>query len=221
MPDDGDSMITGSEFSIAARAASIARRVFRRPDPVAVIKRRQAMRDEIEARLRLPASGAIEIVVIRVGDEAKYPNVDSRFLGLASPPWRKFEVKGFHDRGLEVNESIRHVRIKKSRARRVHDGTARKVFVVGRIPYERIAVIDWNRGNDRAYNRVRFYVACGWRGPSRDFVLYDMPDRDGHLAELRGVKYKASRVPPWTHLRWAIEDRRERKQLGTMHRYDD
>jgi hypothetical protein len=97
----------------------------------------------------------------------------------------------------------------------------RTVFIVGRIPYERITVMDWDGGRDPAYNLVRFYVRYGWRGPLRDVVLYDMPDEYGHESELRGVKYKPDRVPPGMQMRWALESRRERKRLGLKHPYDD
>lgn len=46
------------------------------------------------------------------------------------------------------------------------------MWVVGRIPYERIKYIDWEP--DPNYGAPRFYVTYGWRrDPFREVVLYE------------------------------------------------
>jgi hypothetical protein len=69
---------------------------------------------------------------------------------------------------------------------------ATKVFVVGRIPYERIAHIDW-RG-DQYYTRPKLYVAYGWRGSCWKTVVYEPPRKPrGYLDELIGARWRGDR----------------------------
>jgi hypothetical protein len=214
-------MISGSELTAAARALGAVRRLLRRPDPVAVLERREAVRQELEDNLDFGRGHAPEVVVIRLGKDDKYPETDDRLIGWAASPWFKFELKGCHDRGLEVYSAIEHVRIRRSRARPVRDTDARKVFIVGRIPYERISFMDWNAANDPAYWLPRLHVAYGRRGPFREVVVYDMPGHQGYEAELRGVEYRAKKVRPWTRLWWSLKSRRHLRQSVGKHRYDD
>jgi hypothetical protein len=62
---DDSEMISGSELTAAARAASAIRRALKRPDPVAVLKRRQAVRQELEDNLRFGGESTPEVVVIQ------------------------------------------------------------------------------------------------------------------------------------------------------------
>ena len=71
--------------------------------------------------------------------------------------------------------------------------------MVGRIPYERIAHIDWEP--DPVYSAPRFYAEYGWRGPYREVVLYEqassafrMRARDGSLIELPDVSIKGKQA---------------------------
>jgi len=222
VPEDHSlQMIPGSELTAAARAFAALRRVLKRPDPVDVLKRRQAVRDDLEAHLRLPKGAAPEIVVIRLGKEGKYPDPDTRLIGRGASPWFKFEVKGLSDRGLEVYTGIEHVRIRRSKARPVPDANARKVFIVGRIPYERISFTDWKAETDPAYGLPRLHVAYGRRGPFREVVLYDMPGYQDYEAELHGVKYKPKKVRAWTRFVWNLRNRRHTRRIVRKHRYDD
>jgi hypothetical protein len=88
------------------------------------------------------------------------------------------------------------VRIRRSPARPARDTDARKVFIVGRIPYERLSFMDWNAANDPAYWLPRLHVAYGRRGPFREVVLYDMSGHQGYEAELHGVTYRAKKGRP-------------------------
>jgi hypothetical protein len=84
-------------------------------------------------------------------------------IGRGASKWFKTNVRKLHDRGVEVysNPAIEHVVVKKGKARKVrHDDpnpAQQKVWIVGRIPYERIAYMDWEP--DPAYGAPRFYVA--------------------------------------------------------------
>jgi hypothetical protein len=214
-------MISGSELTAAARALGAVRRILKRPDPVAVLQRRQTVRQELEDKLHFGGDHAPEVVVIRLGKDDKYPQTDERLIGWTASPWFKFELKGCHDRGLEIYSAIEHVRIRRSRARPARDTDARKVFIVGRIPYERISFMDWNAANDPAYWLPRLHVAYGRRGPFREVVLYDMSGHQGYEAELHGVTYRAKKGRPWTRLWWNLKSRRHVRQSVAKHRYDD
>jgi hypothetical protein len=88
---------------------------------------------------------------------------------------------------------------------------------VGRIPYERIAWIDWEP--DPAYSAPRFYVAYTLlrHEAYRDVVLYEgNPDR--FLYDMHGVKYIGEGGGPIRRVRRAldrvrfnVEDRRQEK----------
>src|SRR6185437_9841599 len=56
---------------------------------------------------------------------------------------------------------------------------AQKVWVVGRIPYERIKYRDWEP--DPNYGAPRFYVTYGWRrNPFHVVVLYEDAGWNGY-----------------------------------------
>jgi hypothetical protein len=228
--------ISGGELTAAARAAAALRKALKRPEPVDVLKYRKAVRDEIRTNLDGAHAGVPEIIVVRLSKKDVFPSTDSLFYGLfRSSPWFKFEFKRLHDRGLEVYVSIETVTIRKGKARRAEYGDAderggdrRKVWVVGRIPYERIAYVDWDP--DPVYSSPRFYVSYGWGGPFREVVLFEQwahgprgrqpgqrPDAD--LFEIHDVEYQGESGNPWRwtkytvdRLRFSIEQRREEKR---------
>jgi hypothetical protein len=187
--EDVDLPISGAEVGVVARALGWLAR--RRKDPVAVLKQREAVRNEIRQHLASDESKYPEVVVVRLRHEDAYPNADLRLLPFGASPWFKFEVKGAHDRALEVVLAIEYAVIKRGRATLADDETpgAVKVFVVGRIPYNRIKHMDWSP--DSAYGLPRLYTAYSWRGPCQEIVLYDAPSKpNGYLYEIPDVKWK-------------------------------
>lgn len=190
--EDVDLPISGAELSIAARVLGWLTR--RRKDPVAVLKQKEAVRNELRQHLSSKESKYPEVVVVRLGHEDAYPNADLRLLPFGASPWFKFEIKGAHDRALEVVLAIEFAAIKRGKATRADEDTpgAVKVFVVGRIPYNRIRHMDWSA--DDAYGLPRLYAAYGWRGPCEEVVLYEAPSKpDGYLYEIPDVKWKGER----------------------------
>src|SRR4051812_16923913 len=92
VPGGGDSeMISGSELTVAARAAGAIRRALKRPDPVAVLKRQQVVRRELEENLHFGGESTPEVVVIQLGKQDKYPESDERLIGWTASPWLKCE----------------------------------------------------------------------------------------------------------------------------------
>lgn len=212
--EDGILPISGAELTAATKAARAVRRLLRRPDPVAVLKRRAEVKAEI--RRNLYAKGANwgdppEIIVIKLGKHDAYPNTDTRLIDRGASNWFKAEVKGLHDRGVEVYSSIERVVISKGNARRVFGADApksRKVFVVARLPYERIAYIDWEP--DPTYQAPRFHVAYTplRREAYREVVMYEQavfdPD-DDFMLEIHDAKYVGEGGGPIKRLRRTIE----------------
>lgn len=229
---------TGGELTLASRVLSALRKVLRRPEPVAVLRYRERMRDEIRRNLDWPSSGVPEIIVVRLSKKDEYPDTDSLLFGLfRASPWFKHEVKRIHDRSLEVYASIETVSIHRRRARRAPVGKTgtrkqddeRKVWVVGRIAYERIAHIDWEA--DPYYSAPRFYVNYGWKGPFREIVLYEQtawasehgsqPERrpDADLFQIHDVEYQGEAGNPWrwirytaSRLRFSLQTRRQERR---------
>jgi hypothetical protein len=191
--EDVDVPITGAELSGAAKFFGWLLR--RRPDPVSRLRHSEAMRDALRAHLPAKDSGeADEVIVVKLGKERKYGSADVRFIPWGSSAWHKFEVKGVEDQGLEVIVNIIDVCVKRGKAWRDHDETpgAQTVYLVGRIPYERIKHVDWKP--DPYYSSPRLYVKYGSRGPSQELLLYEMPrSPSGFLYELHGIHYKGER----------------------------
>jgi hypothetical protein len=140
----------------------------------------------------------------------RYPEPDRRVLGVGASPWFKAEVKDVASDNVEVFSSIEHVGINRGKARPV-DHLApgnRKVFVVGEIPYERIAYIDWSP--DGAYGLPRFYCRYRRRGPYKTIRLYQ--DTGSYFFPLTGIKYKAKRFPIWKRIYYNWRFRRMDKR---------
>jgi hypothetical protein len=167
-----------------------------RKDRVEVLKYRESRQEELRKHLEWSDDGGVpEVVIVRLGHDDAYSKPDTRRFALRQQQWMKYEVKGLHDRGLEAYIAIEFAVIKRGKATRVRDELvpgAEKVFVVGRIPYERIAHIDW-RG-DSFYMRPKLYVAYGWSGPCREAVVYEPPRKPrGYMDEIIGVRWKGDR----------------------------
>jgi len=217
--EDPDLPISGAELTVATKVVAAAGKLFGRKDPVAVLKYRESVREEL--REHLPEGKELpEVMVVRLGREAKYGEPDLRLIPLGASPWFKFEVKDVHDRGLEVVLSIEFVVIKRGKATLADDAApgAEKVFVVGRIPYERIRNTDWRP--DPYYGRSRLYVKYGRRGPCRETVLYEPPSKPGgYLHEIADTKWKGepSRVKrlrrKFLSIRMSHEDRLNKRKL--------
>lgn len=224
MKEDNRLPITGAEIGLAARTAGVVRRTLRRPDPVAVLKRRAAVKEEIQQHLYAKDANwgdPPEIIVVRLGKHDDYPNATPSVFGSGPSNWFKAEVKGLHDRGVETYSIIEELVVKKGKARRAdNDSDARTVYVVGRLPYERIGHIDWEP--DPTYGAPRFFVeyTSVRRRAYREVVLYErgVYGNDDSFSEVHGVKYVGEGRGPIKGLRRTIRrissnivDRRQAK----------
>jgi len=153
-----------------------------------MLEERHKREKELREHLTWPEKDASpEVVVIRLRDYLKYPKTDDRVIDFRASPWFKFEVKKITDDSLEIFDSIQEVRIKRGRARPVKQGErGLKVFVVGRVPLESIALIRWE--GDPAYSLPRLYCHYGRRGPYREVVLFQK--NETYFLELYGIRYK-------------------------------
>ncbi|HEX5762004.1 MAG TPA: hypothetical protein VFY04_02675 [Solirubrobacterales bacterium] len=193
------------------RAVGLLSQLARRPDPVKMLEERQRRGEELRQDLTWPERDASpEVIVIRLRDYLKYPNPDDRVIDFWSSSWFKFEVKAITDDSLEIFASIQEVRVKRGKARPVKRGeNGFNVFVVGRIPLESIALIQWE--GDPAYGLPRLYCHYGRRGPFREVAVYEgeMP----RLSELDGVRFKGRGYwfPRRFWMNWRM--RREQKKF--------
>lgn len=213
--------ITGAEVTAAARVGAAIRRTLRRPEPVHVLARRKEIRQEIRENLHWPEHDEVpEVVIVNYKKYDRYGELDQRIIGRGASDWFKAEVKGLHDRGIELYLAIEDVAIRRGKAYRVeHEDASRtcKVYVVGRIPYERIAFIDWEP--DPSYSAPRFYVVYTWRrDPYREVVLYE--DGPGNYQFQMHEKYKGDGGNPIKRLRrrgqlvrFHLEERLERRRF--------
>ena len=211
--DPNQLAIPGSELTAAIKVASALRRFLRRPPPAAVLHLRVSRRDEIRENI----GNEPEVLIVNAKKWDKVGQPDNRIFGRGASDWFKAEVKGAHDSGCELFSAIEYIRIKKGKAFRADEDSpdARKVFVVGRLRYERITFIDW--APDPGSGSPRFYVEYSWRHePYAEFVLYE--GSGDHLYPLEGIKYVGVRRPKrtWQRLhgaRFVIQRRRREKQL--------
>jgi hypothetical protein len=198
------------------RAAGLLHQLLRRPDPKEMLEERRRRGDELREGIDWPGGdGSPEAIVIRLRDYARYPQIDDRVFDFSSSSWFKFELKEVRDDCLEVFDSIQEVRIRNGKAREIdYQGDhAHLVYVVGRIPLENIAVIDWRA--EPYYGLPRFYCHYGRRGPFREIVLYV---KDGaRFVEMEGIVYKGRnlRMPRRLWLNWRLrrEDKAAQKEL--------
>ena len=207
-------------LSRTVRAGMLVRRLTRRPDAVKIVRYRQQMRDTMRAHLPKPTPGhSPEVVVIQLAKAGKYPEIASKLFDLTPPDWMKLEVTGIADDALEVGLQIVAVRIKDGKARpadRAAGQDGRTVLIMGRIPYEKIAAIDWVP--DPAYGAPRLYCYFRWRWPYKAIEVHEIA-RPGEYFHLHGVTYKDTRFSRIETMRFNLESRRN--QLGDPSDYDD
>lgn len=191
--------ISGGEVTVARRAVGLALKILKRPDPQRVVEHRTIVKRELRKNLDLPNwyddskdKHAPRVLVFRLGQNS-YPDFVYRV--FRGDDWSKREVKGLHDRGLEVFTGIHEVAIDGRKARIVKygkkppKGARRNVAIVGRIPYERISHMDWDREN--AEKLPVLHVTYGRKGPIREWVVCELSNHD--YTELPYVKLKARR----------------------------
>lgn len=198
------------------RWITFVHKVLRRPDPVAVLKRREELRRELCEHLDLPGpaeqpkppgEAVPELLVVKLRPRKRwaYPKTDGRLVQLTASSGFKYEVKDVADAHLEVFAAALEVVIARGKARRTTGGNGKFVYLVGRIPLESIHHVDWSP--DPTNWSPRLYVDYGWSGPLREVALYEV--RGGYLLELTGVTWKRPRRNYLREIRYELERRRE------------
>ena len=157
-------------FGVVTKAgewiAKGAARVFRRPDTVAILKRRQELRDEFLKRMPLPDDYGIcgEAIIRDIRRFDSYPDLGRPQKGKF--PWFQVEIKGLYHRGIEtfigLPRAIRKDMYGEWKFTKIRDEETVTGYLAGRIPFDRIVHIDWN-GDERnpyphifcRYNRFR------------------------------------------------------------------
>jgi hypothetical protein len=205
--------IPGSELTTVLKVASVLRGILRKPPPAAVLHMRVSRRDEIRAKI----GDEPEVLIVNAKKWDREGRPDNRLFGRGASDWFKAEVKGAHDSGFEWFSAIEYARIRRGKAFRTDAETpgARKIFIVGRLRYERITYIDW--APDPGSNSPRFYVEYNWRhAPYAQTVLYE--GTGNHLYEMDGIRYVGDRrlarmVWKFRSARYTIERRRREKEF--------
>jgi hypothetical protein len=191
--------IGGAEVSAAARAVGVARRLLRRPDPAAVLKRREKVKKELRRKAfkkkYIDQYEDRTFHAIRLGKLKSYPDTDTRRLPFGEPDWREIHIWRLDRRGLEIDLGYRRFVVKRGRARQRPPRGREENFVslrkVGIIPYECIEHIEWSPTYEPYYTRPRLHVRYSWRrkSPFQKIVLYELSGYRGLYNELTGIKY--------------------------------
>jgi hypothetical protein len=186
---EDDLPITGSEISIAVRVGAAARRLFGRPEPVAILKRRKEVKKELQRYIPSGTLGEgeyVEVLIVnrRKPDRAGEP--DERWFKWGASDSAKVEVRGLGDRCLEFYGDLQYAKIRKGKAYLVtsdQEPDAIAVCVVGKLPYERIEFIDWEP--DPTADAPRFYVRYGLRrNPCGGGIDLYLAENDGYPRKL-------------------------------------
>ncbi|MDI6694703.1 MAG: hypothetical protein QME21_06630 [Anaerolineales bacterium] len=124
---------------------------FKKPDPIETLENRKKWRSEFESHFTGKKRGIIysEAIIRDLSRINDYPEVAERSRGIS--PWFKVGVKGLYHRGIEVIIGIHSLVELENQAgwrfaRRDEDGDV-NAFLVGRIPFDAIATVDWQGDN--------------------------------------------------------------------------
>lgn len=149
-------------------------RQVKRPDPVELIQRRQKIKADVEAHLRWidNSSRYGEAIIRDVRRVDQYPKVDEQSRGISA--WYRTAVLGTYHRGIQIGLgfcSLKRVGENSWHLTRNYAGRDFNAILVGRIPYDRIVVIDWE--GDEYYGSPHLYCHfLGWRpSPCEELVL--------------------------------------------------
>lgn len=129
--------------------------------PEEIVKRRQKWKDEIKEKLQLidDKVGYGEVIIHDVKRKDMYPEVEEKKKVISS--WFRVGLLGTYHRGIQVGLGIEGLKYeKKNKAWRFADYKNKEegdlnAYIVGLIPFEYIANIDWN--GDEYYSCPHIY----------------------------------------------------------------
>jgi hypothetical protein len=161
-----------------------------------------------------------EVIVREIRRKDTYPDPDDSLRGIS--PWFKVELKGTYHAGIEVFLSIQSVLISDGVAHPTRDTdnpAVQTVFVVGRIPYSAIEVIDWE--GDEYYGFTHIYCRFRpWgRGPYESVLQLYSPRQDAGRTRyelVEGVRWQPKPrriVARWRDRRFLRKDGMNRASL--------
>lgn len=171
----GLEILLSPAIGIAKDVIAVLWRRLKRPDPIQLIERRQKLKTEVETHLRWIDNSASygEVIIRDVKRADQYPDVDDKSRGVSA--WYKAELLGTYHRGLQIGLDFCSLKRCPDEASwyltRDYTGRDVKAILVGRIPYDRIAVIDWE--GDEYYGSPHIYcLFSGWRpSPCEELML--------------------------------------------------
>jgi hypothetical protein len=136
------------------------------PDQVEIALLRTKWKDEFEKNLKWidDQEGYGEAIIRDVKRINVYPETDAKSKGVS--PWFRVGVLGTYHRGIEVGLSIESIKYVPEcdawMLTRDYDNRTRNGYVVGRIPFERIASVDWT--GDEYYYKPNIYCRFTGKG---------------------------------------------------------
>ncbi len=171
----GLEILISPALGVAKDAISVLARRFRKPDQAQLIERRQRLKAEVESQLRwIDNSGRYGEAIIRDVKRAdEYPNVDEKSRGVSA--WYKTTLLGTYHRGIQIGLGFNSLKRSPDKTSwyMTRDYSHRDInaILVGRIPYDRIVVIDWE--GDEYYGGAHIYCRySGWRPSACEELVF-------------------------------------------------
>lgn len=131
---------------------------FKKPDRVAILKRREDLRNNFLKHMPLPDDYGIcgEAVIRDIKRFDSYPDLTGRKKGTF--PWFQVEMKGLYHRSIEVfigvPKAIRKGMYGEWNITGIRDEYTITGYVVGRVPFDRIVHIDWRGDENNPYPHI-------------------------------------------------------------------
>jgi hypothetical protein len=161
-----------------------------RTDSVERVGRRLERKKEVEAHLQPRSEYGIrgEAIIRDVHRADRYPDVDAHGFGIS--PWFKVEVKDVYHRGLEVLLSANYISLDKRKRTweivyRAEEADL-KGYVVGRIPFDWIAQVDWDGDEYYAGPHIYCRFIGKQRQPYEEILVYYKAKDSEIFWELQG-----------------------------------
>jgi len=162
----GLEVLVSPVFSLAKDGIAFVWRKLRKPEPAQLISKRQTLKSDVEAHLRWIDNSVRygEIIVRDVRRADEYPKVNTKSKGISS--WFKATLLGTYHRGLQVGLSFYSLKqVPEDSGWHItsdYEHADMNAILIGRIPYDRIVVIDWE-GDEYYYTPHVYCRFLGWR----------------------------------------------------------
>lgn len=163
---------------------------FSPPDQVELAKIRTKWKENFEENLHWidDASGYGEAIIRDVKRINAYPEIDEKAKGVS--PWFRAGLIGTYHRGIEVGLSIESIKYVEEQDAWMltsdYQNRTANGFIIGRIPFEWIASVDWT--GDEYYYKPNIYCRFAGKGgqPYEEILICEKKTGSGrpHYSKL-------------------------------------